>query len=128
MPDLDSVSAATLSRLGANIWVKSPDPALLALAVGLARLYADEDRQIEAGKVEPADAFFLQPGYSPTFWPFFGNGRDREAMDGWWEYAQEHREAMQGQWWETLMARLLTGGKVARTAAKRARRRGGVMV
>lgn len=108
---LDKVTDEALKGLGCSLKVRADNDAMRAFAVGLARLYKHEDRLIAAGKVDMGSAFFVQPGMAPTFWPFFGYGRDREAMEGWWEYAHRHDE-IRNRWWESLLARLLTGQAV----------------
>src|SRR3990167_7989525 len=108
MVTLNQVTQETLTRLGCEVHVDADDETVFAYAVGLARMYNAEDRAIEQGKVDMADAFFVQPGRTPTFWPFFGYGRDREAMEGWWEYAHRHAQ-IQDDWWRSVLARLLAG-------------------
>src|SRR3990167_3009594 len=118
MVTLNQVTQETLTRLGCEVHVDADDETVFAYAVGLARMYNAEDRAIEQGKVDMADAFFVQPGRTPTFWPFFGYGRDREAMEGWWEYAHEHMN-IRDEWFEAVLARLLTGQEPAVEAGDR---------
>jgi len=107
------------------------DEELWGFAIGLARFYDREDKAIERGEIDMANAFFVQPGMCPTFWPFFGYGRDAEALAGWIEYARSHLDTIRGRWWKAIIARMLIGGEVVKPktdAPRQPARRGGVHV